>query len=197
MERGNFFFPPRAPSAALVAAQRPARRAPRGVRRFRRWPVPAPLQPVVDPFTAHRGLCPAAALSRPLPCSRPLGPALQPPTVAALPSPPVTALALQPPPPCRGPALLLPQSRPYLRRPSRPLPCSRRSRPRLSPARRRPSWRPQGPARSPPPPSCSPRAAPLRLLSLYICGVASKGVSGVCGLPCSSSSSVSHCCSCR
>ncbi|CAI7893889.1 unnamed protein product [Closterium sp. NIES-54] len=43
-------------------------------------------------------------------------------------------------------------------------------------------------------PCCRPCCGPALCWGL---GVASMGVMGVCGLPCSSSSSVSHCCSCR
>ncbi|CAI7735864.1 unnamed protein product, partial [Closterium sp. NIES-53] len=102
------------PSRPVPARLGPTRPVP-----ARRWPVPAPLPPVVGssppvvgPFAAHRGRCPATALSRPLPCSRPLSrPCPTAAPVTALPLPPVAASALQPPSRC--PALLPPLSWPY------------------------------------------------------------------------------------
>ncbi|CAI7891780.1 unnamed protein product [Closterium sp. NIES-54] len=173
----------------------------------RRWPVPARCRPSPArrrpslahssrglAFAACRGLCPAAALSRPLPCSRPIvslpcyrpsrGPALQPPLSRPClsrplrPCPttaPVAASALQPP--CRGPPLLLPQSRPcpaaapvaalHWCRPSRGPDLNRQLRPCPAPAPAEPrrTTKPRRPAEPRCPSACTATAATAAMAS--------------------------------
>ncbi|CAI7928589.1 unnamed protein product [Closterium sp. NIES-54] len=119
---------PARPGPSLPVAGPPSRSVPAPLP-----PVVGPSLPVVGPFATRRGLCPAAALSRPLPCCRPSrGPAfagrhgLCPAAALSRPCPtttPVTALPCYRP--CRGPVFTALRSLCPTAAPVTALPCCR------------------------------------------------------------------------